>query len=155
PSGVKKVVVSGNVELILVQDGTERVELLNEGQQTSVTQKGDMLRISSESRETQQVRVSVKDLYRIEASGRVKVSTGSDLDVKYLQIILKDEAKATIGANVTGLYSLLQDNSNLILSGSAGEHTLQMGKVASITMDKFTSQQSQINAQQAEQVASL
>ncbi|WP_129718292.1 GIN domain-containing protein [Pedobacter sp. SYP-B3415] len=154
PSGVKKVVASGNVELILVQDGAESVQMLNDYPTASVTQRGDVLRISADGRETQKVRVSVKDLYRIEASGDVKVSTGSALDLKYLQIILKDNAEAVIGAKVEGLYTLLQDRSNLTLSGSADEHSLQMGKVSSLTMDNFTSRQSSVNPQGAEQIAS-
>ncbi|WP_129716244.1 GIN domain-containing protein [Pedobacter sp. SYP-B3415] len=140
PKGVRKIVAEGNVEIVLVQGKSESVKNLSEETcRARVTQKGDVLHIVSTQATPERIEVSVKDIYRIQASGSVKVITPRDLNMQFLQIILKDDAKAEVGANVEGLFTMLQDSSSLKLSGTARDHSLNMSSIASITMDKFNS----------------
>ncbi|WP_162618581.1 GIN domain-containing protein [Pedobacter yulinensis] len=145
PNGVRKIIAEGNVEIIVVQGKTEAVRYLGEANcRARITQRGDALRIVSNETEPERIEVSVKDIYRIEASGKAKIITRDELKMQFLQIILKDDAQADVSANVEGLYTLLQNKSALKLRGFAGDHSLNMGRVASITMDKFNSLRSSV-----------
>lgn len=145
PKGVKKIIASGNVEIVVVQGKSEAVRYLGDSHcRARITQQGDALRIVSTENEPERIEVSVKDIYRIEASGRAKVITRDALSMQYLQIILRDDATADVNANVEGLYTLLQDQSVLKLRGSANDHSLSMSRVASITMDRFNSLRSNV-----------
>jgi len=138
PSGIKRVKISGNVEVTLVQREKEGIEYAdgNSGR-VSVTQQGNMLRISSSETETAKVVVYVNNIYRIDASGYAVVKNTDQLQLKYLQVFLSGHARAEISSNTESLYTVLKENSDLKLAGFTGEHTIVMGKKNKLYTDKL------------------
>lgn len=122
-----KVVVTGTANVILVQKDVEGINAPDNYDETQTTakQKGYTLYINSTEKDPATVYVYVKDLQRIEASDNATVKTSGDFDLKVLQIILKDDAKANVKAKVGSLYTNVKDKSDLKLSGSTEEHHVE------------------------------
>jgi hypothetical protein len=133
-----KVVVTENAKVVLIQSNTETItsnEELNEN--TTVKQKGYTLYINSTEKNPSTIYVHVKDLQRIDASNTAKVKTSGDFDLQVLQIFLKDDAKANVNAKVGSLYTDMQDQSDLKLSGSSAEHHLVRNEVSKLNLNDF------------------
>jgi len=142
---IKKVIVTGNTKVFLVQSSTEWVSM-DEGDlnKVSVKQIGNELHISSTESSPVSVTVYVKDLFRIDASNAVEVRTVGKFNLKYLQLILKDEAVARVKANTESLYTVINDHANLELLGSTGNHILKTDGVATLNTEKFAAVQTNI-----------
>jgi hypothetical protein len=104
---------------------------------TTVKQKGYTLYINSTEKNPSTIYVHVKDLQRIDASNTAKVKTSGDFDLQVLQIFLKDDAKANVNAKVGSLYTDMQDQSDLKLSGSSAEHHLVRNEVSKLNLNDF------------------
>ncbi|MFW0717920.1 GIN domain-containing protein [Pedobacter sp. N23S346] len=136
--GFKKVSVSGNVEVTLIQRSATGVAYTEDNVGTAkITQEGDMLRITTTNGTTAKVIVYVDNIYRIQATENSIVKTEGKLISQYLQIFLKGNAHAEINTTTEGLYTVIEDQADLKLSGSTDSHTLVMGKDQKLTMDKF------------------
>lgn len=134
----KKVSISGNVEVTLIQKSATGVAYTDDNVGTAkIIQEGDVLRITATNGTTAKVIVYVDNIYRIEASGNSVVKTEGKLTSQYLQIFLKGNAHAEINTATEGLYTVIEDHADLKLSGSTDSHTLVMGKDQKLTMDKF------------------
>jgi hypothetical protein len=150
PTGFKKIILKGNVEVILVQSQKESISYSDDNNTIAkITQEGDVLKISSSDRETSKLIVYVNDIYRIEASENASVRTRGKLSSRYLQIFLKGNAHADITSNTEGLYTVIKDNSDLKLSGSTDNHTLIMGKTPKLTIDRFAALKTNITTEDA------
>ena len=121
-----KIWVSGNVKIILSQNEKEGVfveENFNP-EMTSVISKGETLFINTMESGQVTIRVSVKDLQRIEAAGAAVVETENKFDVKYLQLFLSQSAKVKLNAKVGDLYSVVSEDATLKMKGVTDQHTL-------------------------------
>jgi len=137
-SGFRKVSVQGNVEVTLVQRSKAGVSYTADNVGSAkVFQKGDLLQISSTSSQPAKLTIYVNDLFRIEGSENAIIRTQGELNAAYLQIFLKQNAKAEIKSHSQGLYTVISDDADLSLSGATDEHTLIMDKTPKLTMNKF------------------
>ncbi|MEQ7802425.1 DUF2807 domain-containing protein [Pedobacter sp. ASV1-7] len=136
-----KVVITGNVNVELVQSEKQRVviyEAYNKNL-TTVTQKGDKLFINSKEDEPIHITVYVKDLQRIDASNRVSVITRGRFASNVLQVFLQDKAKAYVSGDIGSLYTLVKDRSELKLKGTSKDHVSVKSKVAKLNTVQFAS----------------
>ncbi|MDQ0639925.1 hypothetical protein QF042_003490 [Pedobacter sp. W3I1] len=142
----RKIVIKGNVELMLVQRPTVGIAYADDNAgSTKVTQQGEVLRITGLSKETCKLIVYVNEIYRIEADQNAVVKTQAKLSTKFLQIILKGSAFAEINTSSEGLYTEILDNSTLKLKGNTNRHTLVMGKAPNLTIDHFAATQTDVS----------
>jgi hypothetical protein len=135
----KRIKVKGNVELTIVQGKRTGISYADENSgQVKVVQNGDGLEITSVESSTAKITVYVTDLYRIHAMDNAKVKTQGQLNTKYHQVFLSENASLDLHSNTEGLYTVIEDKADLNLSGSTVDHMLVMGNGQKLTMDKFT-----------------
>ena len=135
---IKKVVVTGNTKVLIVQSANESVTVDElDLDKVSIKQVGHTLTINSSEFNPVTVTVYVKDIYRISASDQASVRTTGKFNVKYLQVILKDDASARIKAVTESLYTAIDDQAQLTLIGTADNHVYKLAASAKIDTDKF------------------
>ncbi len=147
-----KIWVGGNVKIILTQSENEGV-FVNENfnsDKTSVTSAGSTLYINSMESGQVTIRISVKDLQRIEAAGTAVVQTSNSFDVKYLQLFLSQSASAKVSAITGSLYTVIKDDATLKMSGIAHEHTLVASKMKNVKLTDFVCMRNTNHAPMAE-----
>ncbi|MES2828961.1 MAG: DUF2807 domain-containing protein [Bacteroidota bacterium] len=134
-----KIWISGNVKLVLTQGEKESVIGTNnfDPAKTSVSSQGQTLYINSMEAEQVTIRVTLKDLQRIEAYGQSVVVTSNNFDVKYLQLFLSQNATAKISAITGSLYTVINDNAVLKMSGAAHQHTLVANNAENVKYNNF------------------
>ncbi|MFD2581451.1 GIN domain-containing protein [Pedobacter vanadiisoli] len=138
PKNVSQVIVSGNVEVTLVQRAKEGISYNDDNLgKVKVTQDGYALKISSEDQEVAKVTVYVNNIYRVKASDHAVVKTQGKLALKYLQIFLNENAVAEINSDTESLYTVIENNADLKLSGATEKHTLVMGRTPKLNLDRF------------------
>lgn len=144
---INKIVVSGNVEVILVQAPTESVKVYDSyyAKNALVQQENGVLRISSFQKETLTVAVYVRDLTSIEATDNATVKTYGKVNFLSLNVTLKGNAKADIKASTVSLYTAVNDHSSIKLSGSTTEYYALIGAQAKMNMDQFTADTTSVN----------
>ncbi|MGY3055640.1 hypothetical protein ACVWYG_003861 [Pedobacter sp. UYEF25] len=146
----KKVNVNGNLEVIFIQSNKEGISYADDNFGIAkVTQEGDQLNITSITNGVTKLVVYVKDIYRIQGSGNAVISTEGKLDVNNLQIFLKENAKANINTTTSSLYTVLNDNSSLILSGATENHILTRSKDSSLVLAHFDAKNTDLGGQTA------
>lgn len=156
PNNFSKVVVSGNVEVTLVQRQKEGVSYDNDNTgKVKVIQDGHALKISSDGKEAAKITVYVKNIYRVQASENAIVKTEGKLDTKYLQVFLSENAVAEINSNTESLYTVIEGNSDLKLKGATQNHILVMGKTQKLNLDRFAALKTEMNTPQSLQIAAL
>ncbi len=137
--GINKIWVSGNVKLILTQGDKESIsgtENYDENR-TVVHRKGQTLYVNSTSATQVIINITLKDLQRIEAYGQSTVLTTNNFDVKYLQVLLNQNAKARVNAIAGSVYSVIKDNATLRMSGVAKEHTMLASDIKNVKLVDF------------------
>jgi len=136
---INKVVVNGNVEVILVQSPTESVKVYDSyySKNALVQQENGVLRISSFQKETLTVAVYVRDLSSIEAANNASVKTYGKVNFLSLAVTLTDHATADLNTNTLNLFTDVKDNANLKLSGETADYYAVLGKQAKINMELF------------------
>jgi hypothetical protein len=145
---ISKIVVTGNVKLILIQASKESVNVYDNyyGKNALVQQQGNTLRISSFEKTPLSVVVFVNNLDAISASNQSTVKTVGKFRLLNLDVTLKDQASANIDANMVSLVSLVKDEADLKLCGSADRHTVVMSDLGSLNMDQFVSNDTSISS---------
>jgi hypothetical protein len=137
---IQKVIVKGNAKVILIQKDQESVRIDgNSHDHTTVKTKGKSLVITSNEEQPATIIVYVKKPFRVEASNTSTVETSGKFNVDFLQVVLKDQAKANINAATKGLYTLVNDQSKLKLSGTSDEHISIRSKASKLQMDNLAS----------------
>jgi len=137
-ANIKRVVVTGNTKVIILQSADESVQIDElDLDKVSLKQIGSTLTINSSEFNPVTVTVYVKDIYRISASDQSTVKTSGKFDVKNLQVILKDDASASVKATTESLYTVIDDHANLTLIGTSDNHVNKMAASANIDTDKF------------------
>ena len=135
---IKKVIVTGNTKVLLVQNTKEYVTVdAVDLDKVSLKQVGNTLTINSTESNPVTVTVYVKDLYRIDASDKASVNTSGNFNLTNLQIMLKDDAKARVKATTESLYTVIDGHANLELIGTSANHISKMAGIATIDTDKF------------------
>ena len=140
-SGINKIWVSGNVKIVLTQSNIESVSVGENynAKNTSIQSKGQTLYINSAESQQVTVKVSLRDLQRIEAAGGSTVVTAGNLNVKHLQIFLNQCATAKIKTTAGSVYTVIADEAVLKMSGTAKEHTLVANNMSNAKMRNFIS----------------
>jgi triphosphoribosyl-dephospho-CoA synthetase len=140
-TSIQKVIVKGNAKVYLVQREKESVKVYDTAtnKDTHVTTQGRSLIINSNEAEPVTIMVYVNKPFRVEASNSSTVETVGNFSVDYLQVVLKDQARAKIKADTKGLYTVVKDQSNLKLSGTSDEHISLRGKESKLQMDNLAS----------------
>jgi hypothetical protein len=136
-----KIWVSGNVKIILTQSEKEGIfvdESFNP-EKTSVIGKGQNLYINTMESNQVTIRISVKDLQRIEAAGTAVVVTENKFELKYLQLFLSQNAKVKVDAKVGDLYTVINEDAVLKMSGATDKHTLMASNMKNVKLDNFVS----------------
>ncbi|MBB6502234.1 GIN domain-containing protein [Pedobacter cryoconitis] len=135
---IKRVVIKGNVQVRLVQSQREWVSLDEDNMsKVKIKQNGNILNISSSEKNPVSVTVYVKDIYRIEASDKANITTIGKFNLKFLQVILKDNAVAFIKADTEGLYTQMDGQSKLQLLGSTVDHYIKNSGNGMLNTAKF------------------
>jgi hypothetical protein len=134
-----KVIVSGNVKVILVQGTKEAIKVDDsfDASKTTIKKNGYKLMIHSTEINPVTITVSVKDLQRIDVSGISSVETKGKFDLKYLQIFMSYSSSASINAKTGSLYTNISDAAELKLSGSTEDHTFIANQNAKADLDHF------------------
>ena len=135
---IKKVIVTGNTKVLLVQNTREYVTVdAVDLDKVSLKQVGNTLTINSSESNPVTVTVYVKDLYRIDAADEASIKTSGNFNLTNLQIMLKDDAKARVKATTESLYTVIDGHANLELIGTSANHISKMAGIATIDTDKF------------------
>lgn len=137
-SDIKKVIVRGNTKVLLVQSNKEYVTMEEEMMdKVSIKQEGNALTITSSEKSPVTVTVYVKNPFRIDASGTSVVNTVGKFNLKDLQILLKDGAKARVKVQTESLYSVVNNQADLELLGSTGTHIIKSEGLGKLNVEKF------------------
>lgn len=135
---IKKIVVTGNVKVMLIQSYNEQVALDEENfDKVSIKQVGYTLTIASNEKNPVTVTVYAYNPYRIDASNNASITTVGRFDVQHLQVMLKDNAVASIKAKTESLYTVVNGNANLELKGSTANHIIKKGGLATLKTEDF------------------
>ncbi|MBY0541866.1 MAG: DUF2807 domain-containing protein [Sphingobacteriaceae bacterium] len=145
---INKIVVSGNVEVLLIQAPVESVKVYDSyyAKNALVQQQNGELRISSFEKQTLTVAVYVRELSTIELGDNSTVKTYGKVNFLSLDVILKGSAKADINANTFNLTTTVKDNANLELSGSTTDHYASLSSNAKMNMDQFKADNTSVNS---------
>jgi len=121
---INSISVSGNVELILVQDSEESFKVYNDyyANNAIVQHKDGQLRISSFGKEKLTVVAHVKNLSALSAADQSTVKTYGKFDLLNLSIDLKDQAKADLNVNTVSVSTGISEDAQLTMSGKTDEH---------------------------------
>lgn len=151
---IKKVVITGNTKVFLVQCNDEWVSMDESYlDKVSIKQIGNTLTISSSEELPAVVTVYVKDIFRIDAADKAVVKTAGKFKTKYMQVLLKGDAVARIKTHSESLYTVISDRGNLELMGTTNSHILKACKVAKLKMDKFAALQTERVTHESEMAA--
>ncbi|MCY1521612.1 putative auto-transporter adhesin, head GIN domain [compost metagenome] len=137
--------------MYLVQGVTESVKVYDTyySKNALVQAENGVLRISSFQKKPLTVAVYVTNLNTIEVADQSSVTTSGKASFLSLDVLLKDNARADINANVVSMYTTLKGNASLKLSGSAQEHTSVLASYAQLNLSQFTAQNSSVISQSA------
>ena len=137
--GIQKVIVKGNVRVVLVQKDKESVKIYDayNPEKTSVKMDGASLMISSNEDRPITVTVFVKNLFRIEASNTSTIETSGEFNLQFLQVLLNDGAKAKLNVQTQGLYTVVKDQSRLKLRGASEDYIVIRSKGSRLQTEDF------------------
>ncbi|RAJ22419.1 GIN domain-containing protein [Pedobacter cryoconitis] len=135
---IKKLVVNGNTKVFIVQSNRDWVSIGDDNQdKVTIKQIGNTLSINSSEETPVVVTVYVKDLYRISAADAADVRTVGTVDLPYLQVIMRDHAKAHIKAKTESLYTDLAGDASLELLGATDSHTIKNASIGNLKTEKL------------------
>jgi hypothetical protein len=92
------------------------------------------------------VAVYVRNLSTVEASGNATVKTHGKVNFLSLDVVLKENASATIDATTMNLYTVVADSASLSLSGTSADYYAVLSAAAKLNLDNFNADNSSINA---------
>ncbi len=144
---INKIAVSGNVELILIQDVADHVKVYNDyyANNAMIQEQNGILRISSFNRAKLTVVVHVKNLTALEVADKSTVKTYGNFYLLDLNVVLRDQAKADINANTAQLTTNISGDAALTLAGSTDEYVAKMNDDAKVNMDGFLARNTAIS----------
>ena len=148
---IKKVILTGNVRVFLVQSRNESVVVAGEypSEDLSIEQTGNALRIASKSNIPVTVTVYVKDLFRIDACDKAVVKTSGKFNVKFLQVMLRGNAIARLKTTTESIYTATGDNAHLELLGTTAQHIVKTEGESVLNTEKFAALKTEQSADQS------
>lgn len=146
---IDKINVAGNVEVILVQSANESVKVYDNyySKNALVQQKEGELRISSFEKKTLTVVVYVASLSSITASNNATVKTSGVFNTLGLDVTLNDKAVANLNTTTVNLFTKVNGEATLTLTGSTEDYYAVMGSIAKLNMDRFSALSTNIQSQ--------
>jgi hypothetical protein len=146
---IDKINVAGNVEVILVQSANESVKVYDNyySKNALVQQQNGELRISSFDKKPLTVVVYVASLSSITASNNATVKTNGVFNTLGLDVTLNDKASAHLNTNTVNLFTKVNGQANLTLTGSTEDYYAVMGSVAKLNMAQFSALSTNIQSQ--------
>ncbi|RZJ78685.1 MAG: hypothetical protein EOO47_13075, partial [Flavobacterium sp.] len=119
-----KLNISGNVEVILVQNQNQSVQVYDNyyAKNALIQEKNGELRISSFDKETLTVVVYANQLNEITVNDNATIKTSGKFKALSLAVNLKDNAKATLNTNTVDLFTTVNGQATLTLSGSTTDY---------------------------------
>jgi hypothetical protein len=139
---IKKVIVTGNVKVLLVQSYKEWVSLDEDKMdKVSIKQVGHTLTLSSTEKEPVMLTVYLNDPYRIDVSKNACVRTVGTFNVKHLQVMVKDNAVAYVKAKTESLYTVINGNSDLELHGTTAKHFIKTDGIGKLKTENLAALQ--------------
>jgi hypothetical protein len=156
-ASIKKIVVSGNVYVNIVQASKSKVLYENENNVDVVVKKinNSLVIKGNDASKTAEITVYVDDIYRIDASGDAMVSTKGSLSLKNLQVFVKDNAKVDIDVKTESLYTVIKDSAELKLQGHTESHVLTMDKLSKLTLANFNATKTEKSNSQVMEFAAV
>ena len=138
---IKRLVVTGDVEVTLSQSPKSNTLCTSDDSNFVTFRKiGNALYVDAKKgTHNSKVTIYVDDIYRIDASQDAVILSDNKLNLKYLQVYLKDNAYLDLNANTEQLYTVMQSSSRLNLKGHTNAHTITMDKASRVSLEKFTS----------------
>ncbi len=154
---IRKLVVSGNAKVILIQAGKVHFEVYGQNLRNAgeVHQEGTTLKISSFRKTPLAVVVFVNNLNEISASGKVSVQTRGKFKLLNLRVKLQGQAVAEINAGVLNLYTRVAERADLKLSGAAESHTIVMNSLGNLNMDQFVAKETVLSPVSADEYVAM
>lgn len=144
-SSVRKLNISGNAEVTIVQNSKSKVLFTNEGtERVTVKKIGDVVYVTS--KHNAKITLYVDEIFRIEAAENAVVTNENVLTLKYLQVFTKDNAFVDINAKTGSLYTSIKNESTLSLKGDTDSYTIDMDKTSRITLQQFKSKKTDMTA---------
>lgn len=142
----KKLIISGNVEVTLVQDYESKKLYTTEGTaKARVYSTDDAIYVSTKKNsETAKITLYVSNIYRVDVSGNAVVNTKNTLNAQHLQIILQDDAKADISSKTESLYTKLSNETALKLNGSTQLLAISTNELASLNTKNFKAAKTEV-----------
>ena len=142
----KKIVISGNVNVTLVQDAESKKLYSNEGtKRVTVYESDGIIYVTAKKNsEPANITLYVDNICRVDMAGNATLKTKNMLRVQYLQIILKDNATADINAITESTYTKLVNETALKLSGTTGSHFISTNELAKLNTKNFKADQIEI-----------
>ena len=142
----KKLIISGNVEVTLVQDHDSKKLYTNDGTaKARVYTSDDAIEVSTKKNsETAKITLYVGDISRIDVSGNAVVKTKNTINAQHLQIILQDDAKADISSKTESIYTKLSNESSLKLNGSTQMHSISTNELATLNTNNFKAAKTEV-----------
>lgn len=135
---IKKVIVKGNLKVFVVQSQSEWISLDEEDRDlVSIKQVGNTLTVGTLVDRPISITLYVKDIYRIDAANQACVKTIGKFNVKYLQVMLKDNATARIKADTRSIYTVINDKADLELLGTSEKHIIRAHSTATMNTERF------------------
>jgi len=147
----KKLIISGNVEVTLVQDHESKKLYSNDGTaKARVYSTDDAIYVSTKKNtETAKITLYVGNVYRIDVAGNAVVNTKNTLNIQHLQLILQDNAKADITSKTESLYTKLSNESSLKLNGATQLHAISTNELASLNTKDFRAAKTEVEKRNA------
>ncbi|RYG01502.1 MAG: hypothetical protein EOO07_34090 [Chitinophagaceae bacterium] len=147
----KKLIISGNVEVTLVQDHESKKLYTNDGtSKARVYSTDDAIYVSTKKNtETAKITLYVGNVYRIDVAGNAVVKTKNTLNIQHLQVILQDNAKADITSKTESLYTKLSNESSLKLNGATQSHAISTNGLASLNTKDFKAKKTEVEKRNA------
>ncbi|WP_432712606.1 GIN domain-containing protein [Pedobacter sp.] len=137
-----KIVVSGNVEVTLIQDVHDQVSIMNDYYPINVLlqEKKGLLHISNYNRAKLNVVIHLKNLSSLTVKDKSTVRTVGNFYLLNFDVDLRDQAKANIKANTVNLTTHIADQAQLILTGCTDQYDAKVEETAALNLNQFRAQ---------------
>lgn len=154
-ASVQKIIVTGNVYVNIVQAPKSKVLYQKENNAEVVVKKtNNAITIDgTNSSSAAEITLYVDNIYRIDASGNAIVQTKGPINLKNLQVFVKNNAKVDVNAKTESLYTVIKDRAELKLQGHSDSHVLTMDKLSKITLENFSAIKTEKNNSDATALA--
>lgn len=136
----KKLVITGNVAVTLVQDYEAKKLYTKDGiVRATVYEEDNVIYVKGKNNTTEPAKVTVyvANISRIDISGNATIDSKNNLNVKYLQILVKDKANAALNVTAKSLYTRLANEAALKLTGKSDSFAISTNDLSTLNTSNF------------------